>query len=99
MDEFAEFQAQLRRPIEDKCREFHRADRLRHLINAAQLTPALLSSLCSAADKIRRLARDELGNRRLRELLAHKRAMLYFTQPSTRRPLRSTTPVGIVGAH
>jgi aspartate carbamoyltransferase catalytic subunit len=33
---------------------------------------------------IRRMARQREGNRRLRELLAHKRAMLYFTQPSTR---------------
>ena len=97
MDEFAEFQTQLRRPIEDKCPDFHRDGRLTHLINAAQLTPNLLNSLCSSADKIRHLARDEKGNRRLRELLAHKRAMLYFTQPSTRTFLSFMAACQILG--
>ena len=33
---------------------------------------------------IRNMNRNPVGNQRLRQLLAHKRAMLYFTQPSTR---------------
>ncbi len=97
MDEFAEFQPQLHRPIEDKNRELQRHGRLKHLINAAQLTPELLDKLCRSADKIRRLAHDPQGNRRLRELLAHKRAMLYFTQPSTRTFLSFMAACQILG--
>jgi aspartate carbamoyltransferase catalytic subunit len=84
MDEFTEFEAQLRRPFDEKNLDLQRQGRLKHLISASQLSPDLLSKLCHCADMIRRMARQREGNRRLRELLAHKRAMLYFTQPSTR---------------
>lgn len=97
MDEFAEFQSQLHRPTEEKNREFQRHGRLKHLINASQLTPELLAKLCRSADMIRRLAKDETGNRRLRELLATKRAMLYFTQPSTRTFLSFMAACQILG--
>jgi aspartate carbamoyltransferase catalytic subunit len=97
MDEFTEFQAQLNRPIEVKNREFQRQGRLKHLINATQLTPELLDKLCRFADMIRLMARDDVGNRRLRELLSHKRAMLYFTQPSTRTFLSFMAACQILG--
>jgi aspartate carbamoyltransferase len=97
MDEFAEFQSQLARPFEIKNREFQRQGRLKHLINASQLTPELLQKLCRFADMIRSMARDDAGNRRLRELLSHKRAMLYFTQPSTRTFLSFMAACQILG--
>jgi aspartate carbamoyltransferase len=97
MEEFAEFQPQLCRPVEEKNRELRRHGRLKHLINASQLTPELLENLCRSADMIRRMAREDAGNRRLRELLAHKRAMLYFTQPSTRTFLSFMAACQILG--
>ena len=97
MDEFTEFEAQLRRPFEEKNRELQRQGRLKHLISASQLSPDLLSKLCRCADMIRRMAREREGNRRLRELLAHKRAMLYFTQPSTRTFLSFMAACQILG--
>ena len=84
MQEFSEFESLLSRSVQEKNLEFQRHGRLKHLIAASQLTPELLEKLCRAADLIRRLSRNPEGNRRLRDLLAHKRAMLYFTQPSTR---------------
>ena len=97
MDEFAEFNSQLRRPFEEKNRELQRHGRLKHLISASQLTSELLDKLCRSANMIRRMAREQEGNRRLRELLAHKRAMLYFTQPSTRTFLSFMAACQILG--
>ncbi len=97
MEPFVEFQSQLKRPVERKNREFQRHGRLKHIINASQLTPELLAKLCRFSDMIRRMARDDRGNRRLRELLPHKRAMLYFTQPSTRTFLSFTAACQILG--
>ena len=97
MDEFSEFQNQLQRPIEEKNRELQRHGRLKHMISATQLTPELLNRLCRSADLIRHLARDRDGNRRLRDLLADKRAMLYFTQPSTRTFLSLMAACQILG--
>lgn len=97
MDEFTEFAAQLHRPFAEKNRELQRQGRLKHLISASQLSPDLLSKLCRCADMIRRMVREREGNRRLRELLADKRAMLYFTQPSTRTFLSFMAACQILG--
>lgn len=75
----------------------HFEPRLKHLINATQLTPQLIDSFCRSANRIRRLARDDQGNRRLKDLLAQKRAMLYFTQPSTRTFLSFMAACQILG--
>ena len=83
-DEFAIFASQLQRPIEEKVHDFQRHGRLKHLIFGAQLKPELLEKLFRMANMIRRMARERESNLELKRLLAHKRAMLYFTQPSTR---------------
>jgi aspartate carbamoyltransferase len=97
MHEFSEFEHLLRRPTSEKNLEFQRHGRLKHLISASQLSPALLDKLCRSADLIRRMNRNPEGNRRLRQLLAHKRAMLYFTQPSTRTFLSFMAACQILG--
>lgn len=97
MDEFASFTAKLNRPIETKNVDFQRMGRLKHIINAAQLTPELLQTLCRNADTIRRLAKHRNGNEALRNLLSDKRAMLYFTQPSTRTFLSFMAACQILG--
>ena len=97
MQEFAEFESLLGRPLEQKNMEFQRQGRLKHLISASQLTIPLLGKLCHSADLIRKMNRNPQGNQRLRQLLAHKRAMLYFTQPSTRTFLSFMAACQILG--
>jgi aspartate carbamoyltransferase catalytic subunit len=92
-----EFRESLERPLRMKVEEFQREGRLRHLIFAAQLQGGLLDKLFHTADLIRRLSRHKDGIDRLRQLLSHKRAMLYFTQPSTRTFLSFTAACQILG--
>ena len=97
MQEFEEYQPRIARSMRPKCEDFQSEGRLKHLILAAQLTPELLEKLRRMSDMIRRLARTREGNRRLKELLSHKRAMLYFTQPSTRTFLSFMAACQILG--
>ena len=61
-----------------------RNDRLFHVLDSRQFDRPLLDDLCALATRLRRHAKSRLGARSLQTLLPHKRAMLYFTQPSTR---------------
>ena len=97
MVEFAEFESQLARPIRSKLQDFQRHGRLKHMLFGQQLTPELLQRLRRMADMIRLLAREPASNRQLQQLLAHKRAMLYFTQPSTRTFLSFMAACQILG--
>ena len=58
--------------------------RLFHVLDPRQFDRALLDDLCALATRLRQHAKSRLGARSLQTLLPHKRAMLYFTQPSTR---------------
>ncbi|MCE2791138.1 MAG: aspartate carbamoyltransferase [Planctomycetota bacterium] len=97
MSEFAQFADRLKRPIDVKLHDFQRNERLRHLIFASQLTPQLLEKLRRMADMIRQLSRTKEGNLQLKQLLAHRRAMLYFSQPSTRTFLSFMAACQILG--
>ncbi|MEL7497508.1 MAG: aspartate carbamoyltransferase [Planctomycetota bacterium] len=97
MQSFAEFESMLERPVHEKNFELQRHGRLKHLISGSQLTKSLLEKLFRSADTIRMMSRDPDGNRELRHLLAHKRAMLYFTQPSTRTFLSFMAACQILG--
>jgi aspartate carbamoyltransferase len=92
-----QFEPQLSRDAHDKAYDFQRQGRLKHLIFASQLTPELLERFRQKADMIRRLARERDGILKLKHLLAHKRAMLYFTQPSTRTFLSFMAACQILG--
>ena len=96
-DLFTPFQERLERPNADKALDFQRHSRLKHIIFGSQLTIPLLEKLCRSADTIRTMAKTVDGNRSLRGLLAHKRAMLYFTQPSTRTFLSFMAACQILG--
>ena len=72
------------RPVDEKLEFFKLQDRIFDVIYAQQFDRPFLDYLCNLADKIRRLAKIKLGQHKLRHLLPHKRAMLYFVQPSTR---------------
>ena len=96
-NEFSAFASQLQRPIEQKVHDLQRHGRLKHLVFGAQLKPVLLDKLGRMANMIRRMARTPESNLELRQLLAHKRAMLYFTQPSTRTFLSFMAACQILG--
>ncbi len=72
------------RTADDKLVFFNRNDRLFDVIYAQQFDRPFMDDLCDLADKIRLLGRTKMGHKKLRNLLSHKRAMLYFVQPSTR---------------
>ena len=97
--EFSEFKSQLDQPLDSKLQSFRHSDdqRLRHLINASQLTLSVVDQLCVAAEKIRLLSADKASADAMRGLLSHRRAMLYFTQPSTRTFLSFMAACQILG--
>ena len=95
--EFYQYQSRLKRPAAVKTPEFAQGDGVRHLINAAQITPELVEQICTHADLIRKLSANRQSANRLRDLLSHRRAMLYFTQPSTRTFLSFMAACQILG--
>lgn len=95
--DWQEFQADIRRPLQEKVDDFQRDGRLQHLIFGAQLKRELLDKLFLSADRIRQLSREKRGIDELRHLLSHRRAMLYFTQPSTRTFLSFMAACQILG--
>jgi aspartate carbamoyltransferase len=97
MSQFPEFHHLLDRTPEERDPEFQRHGRLKHLIFGSQLSIEMLDRLCRSANMIRRLARDRQGNAELRSLLPNRRAMLYFTQPSTRTFLSFMAACQILG--
>jgi len=70
--------------VSDKLDIFSKKNRLFDIIFAQQFDRAFLDFMCELANQIRLLAKTKLGARVLSHLLSHKRAMLYFVQPSTR---------------
>jgi len=70
--------------VDEKLDHFNSEGRLFDVIYAQQFDREFLDYLCNLADMIRGLAKTKMGQKKLRNLLPHKRAMLYFVQPSTR---------------
>jgi aspartate carbamoyltransferase catalytic subunit len=95
--DLALYDGRLQRPIRMKVPEFQRADRLRHVIFSGQFEVPLLEELGDVADMIRMLSKSRAGQDFLINLLPHKRAMLYFTQPSTRTFLSFMAACQILG--
>ncbi|MFQ5490863.1 MAG: aspartate carbamoyltransferase [Phycisphaerae bacterium] len=74
-----------------------RDDRLFHVILAQQFDRPMMQELCRLAEMIRSVAEVRSGAQFLRTLLGHKRAMLYFIQPSTRTFLSFAAACQILG--
>ena len=74
-----------------------RASSLFHVIDPRAFERPLLDELCSLATSARLLAKTDAGERALRDLLPTRRAMLYFTQPSTRTFLSFNNACHILG--
>jgi len=80
------------KPVDEKIEFFKMKGRVFDIIYAQQFDRHLLDLLCDLAEKIRMLAKTKMGAQKLSSLLQHKRAMLYFVQPSTRTFCRSRMP-------
>ena len=91
------YQPRIERPVKMKLPELARDQRLRHVIFSGQFLVAMLEDLAGTADKIRVLSKSRSGQDFLINLLHHKRAMLYFTQPSTRTFLSFMAACQILG--
>ncbi len=68
-----------------------------HVLKTQQFDRPLLDELCDLTNAIRAKAKSREGMLFLRGLLADKRAMLYFTQPSTRTFLSFNNACQLLG--
>lgn len=73
------------------------SDRLFHVLDPRQFSRPLLDELCALTTRVRTIAKERNGARTLQSLLANKRAMLYFTQPSTRTFLSFNNACHVLG--
>jgi len=71
-------------PLYTKLSYFEKDNRIFDCLFSQQFQKDLLEHLFSIASKIRTIAKGKEGLDWLQSLLSHKRAMLYFVQPSTR---------------
>ena len=72
-------------------------NQIRHILSASQFDRAFLDRMYRLTNKIRQFDKSKEGLMYLQSLLAHKRAMLYFTQPSTRTFLSFQSACHILG--
>lgn len=77
--------------------ELHGIQRPRHILSASQFDRPFLDRMYVLTNTIRRFDKSKEGLMYLQSLLAHKRAMLYFTQPSTRTFLSFQSACNILG--
>jgi aspartate carbamoyltransferase len=96
MDWF-EYERRLGRPLQAKLPEFMRNDRIRHVIYSQQFDRDFLDRICQVTSKMKEIGETREGMLFLSELLRHKRAMLYFTQASTRTFLSFLAACQILG--
>ncbi len=75
----------------------NRNDKAFHIVLAQQFDRCAIEQLCQLSDMIRSIGGSRQGTQFLRTLLSHRRAMLYFIQPSTRTFLSFTAACQIVG--
>ncbi|HEX7079516.1 MAG TPA: aspartate carbamoyltransferase [Gammaproteobacteria bacterium] len=68
-----------------------------HVIDPRTFERPLLDQLCDLATAVRRIAKSREGAAFLQQLLPDRRAMLYFTQPSTRTFLSFNNACHILG--
>jgi len=68
-----------------------------HTLFAQQFGLELLERLATLANEIRTIAKTRMGTEFLRDQVTHKRAMLYFSQPSSRTFLSFVSACQILG--
>ncbi len=84
-------------PTPRRVRLLNREDRLYHVILAQQFDRDIIDHLCRIAEMTRIIGDTRAGARFLNSILSHKRAMLYFIQPSTRTFLSFAAACQILG--
>jgi len=80
-EEFAEFQIL---PTEEKIRRFEKNGRLFDMIISQQLNRKIIDDIYEITNRLRNISKSKAGSLFMQNTLCHKRAMLYFTQPSSR---------------
>lgn len=93
-DKFAEF-AML--PSEERIKFFERNGRLYDMIISQQLNRQRLEDIYQITNRLRHVSKSKVGSAFLQNLLFHKRAMLYFAQPSSRTYLSFENACHILG--
>lgn len=78
---------------------FQLENRQYHALVSQQFDRAFLDRICELATRTRKIAKTRGGMMFLQGLLAEKRAMLYFAQPSTRTFLSFLSACQILGIH
>ena len=84
-------------PLTDKLSFFKQDSRIFDCLFAGQFNRDILNDLFKLSDRIRSKARTKRGLDKLQQLLSHKRACLYFGQPSTRTFLSFQNACHILG--
>jgi len=85
-------------PVEEKTPYLAQEDGTPfHTLFAQQFNLDRLEQLASLANEIRAIAKTRAGMGFLREMVCHKRAMLYFSQPSSRTFLSFLSACQILG--
>jgi len=84
-------------PAEIRMNNYQKNNRLKHVMLSHQFSIELLEELFNIADRVKEITRKTNGIEFLKSLLVHKKAMLYFTQPSTRTFLSFLTACQMVG--
>ncbi len=83
--------------VEVRMRHYEKSGRLQHVMLSHQFSITLMEELFDIADHVKKMTRKPNGIEFLKSLLSHKKAMLYFTQPSTRTFLSFLTACQMVG--
>ena len=84
-------------PAEIRLNHYQKDGRLKHVMLSHQFSIDLLEELFDIADRVKEITRNTNGITFLKSLLSHKKAMLYFTQPSTRTFLSFLTACQMIG--
>ncbi len=82
---------------ETRMTHYQKDGRMQHVMLSHQFSIQLLEELFDIADRVKEMTRKPNGIEFLKSLLSHKKAMLYFTQPSTRTFLSFLTACQMVG--
>ncbi len=92
-----QFELFTQKPVTEKIETFKQNDRLFDLIISQQLNRSLIDEIYQITTKLRHLSKSKIGSHFLMNLLHHKRAMLYFAQPSSRTFLSFENACHILG--
>ena len=87
------------RPLSERLPVFFKDGRIYDVLFSQQFDRPFLDAIYDLTNRIRRIAKVREGAKWLQELHGHRRAMLYFVQPSTRTFLSFLNACHILGFH